>query len=102
MISQVCALQKQYGKTQAELETLVEGFSWALAEYNIADITKAMAQYIKTANDIPAPFDIIKIIEENKKWENFQAPSVETLLRYRAKGIPLSETQKQVLMDAGL
>ncbi|MBP3958366.1 hypothetical protein J8F10_24215 [Gemmata sp. G18] len=62
-LSQVCALQKQYGKTQAELETLVEGFCWALEDYPMDRILGALAQYVRTKSDIPAPADLVAIID---------------------------------------
>lgn len=62
-LSQVCALQKQYGKTQAELETLVEGFCWALEDYPMDRILSALAQYVRIKSDIPAPADLVAIID---------------------------------------
>ena len=97
LLGQTCALQKAYGKTAEELETLVEGFSWALAEYPIDEITLAMAHYIKTASDIPAPADIIKIIERSREIAKIKQPDIETLKRYKAKGIPLSQEQERFL-----
>lgn len=62
-MSRVCALQKQYGKTAAELEVLVEGFSWALEGYSIEEILAALKTYILAHNDIPAPADLMRIID---------------------------------------
>lgn len=56
-------MQKQYGKTAAELETLVEGFCWALEGYEIDEILNAMRQYVARKNDIPTPSDILNIID---------------------------------------
>ena len=67
LLEQVCALQKQYGKTPAELEILVEGFSWVLADHSIVKIMAAMREYIQHNSDIPAPADILKIIEKQSK-----------------------------------
>lgn len=62
-LSKVCALQKQYGKTQAELETLVEGFCWVLGGYPMERILDALAQYVRRNSDIPAPSDLANIID---------------------------------------
>lgn len=62
-LGRVCALQKQYGKTAEELETLVEGFSWALSDYPMPDILNALKQYITSHPDIPAPADLRNIID---------------------------------------
>lgn len=93
-------MQKQYGKTPAELEILVEGFSWVLADHSIVKIMAAMREYIQHNSDIPAPADILKIIEKQSKPPCTEIP-IETLLRYRAKGIPLSQTQSEKLKSAG-
>lgn len=63
ILKMVCELQKQYGKTAANLETLVEGFAWLLEEYTSEEITWSMKQYILNNSDIPAPADIKKIID---------------------------------------
>jgi hypothetical protein len=97
LLSQICALQKAYGKTEHELETLVEGFSWALSDYEMPDILKAMRLYITTHSDIPAPNDIIQIINRMQEYEALVQPSIETLLRYESKGIPLTQAQKEQL-----
>jgi hypothetical protein len=75
----------------------VEGFSWALADYEMPEVIDAMKQYIKTQNDIPAPADIIKIMDTHRAWEKYKNPSIETILNYMKKGIPLSEDQKDKL-----
>lgn len=62
-LGRVCALQKQYGKTTAELETLVEGFAWVLGEYKIDVILDGIAKYVRRSSDIPAPADIMNIID---------------------------------------
>ncbi len=61
-LSRVCALQGQYGKTPAELETLVEGFVWVLGHHPIQSIIDAIGQHIRKSRDIPAPADIEAII----------------------------------------
>jgi hypothetical protein len=61
-LARICALQRQYGKTEAELKVLVEGFCWALSEYHMDSILQAIKQYIKTRPDIPAPADIEAIL----------------------------------------
>lgn len=102
LLSQCCALQKQYGKTPAELETLVEGFSWALADYTMQQIITAMREYVRNASDIPAPADIIKIIEAERE-KNKPVPltefKIETLRRFQEMGISLTPEQ-QAKLDA--
>jgi hypothetical protein len=55
-------LQGQYGKTAAELETLVEGYCWVLGRYPIQTIIDAIGTFIRTSRDIPKPADIEAVI----------------------------------------
>lgn len=66
-LSRVCALQRQYGKTQGELETLVEGFAWALADYAPEQVIAALGQHIRSSPNIPTPSEIIAIIDPPKE-----------------------------------
>lgn len=61
-ISKACALQKQYGKTAAELETLLDGYLWILDDIPTTDILMGMKQYISENNDIPTPADIRAVL----------------------------------------
>lgn len=61
-LAMVCALQQQYGKTQAELEILVEGFSRVLKHYPMDLIIDAIERYTLKSPNIPAPADIENII----------------------------------------
>lgn len=56
-------MQRQYGKTEKELETLVDGFIWALEGYLIDDVMKALKHFVRADPNIPTPSDVIKIIE---------------------------------------
>lgn len=91
-------MQKLYGKTQAELETLVEGFSWALEDYEMSNIIEAFRIYIRNKSDIPAPADIIAILEKKREYDLHVPPSIDDLKRYKSKGIPLSKEQ-QIMLD---
>lgn len=61
-LSQVCRLQHQYGKTEAELKTIVDGFVTFLGHYPFAVIMQALKKFVLTHRDIPAPSDIEAII----------------------------------------
>ena len=62
-IAQCCALQKAYGKTPAEVETLVDGFAMVLGEYPLEDVQQGFREYLKRNSTIPAPADIVNIID---------------------------------------
>lgn len=63
ILSQICKMQKAYGKTAFDLETIVSGFLMFMEEYHMADILRGLKEYMKLKNDIPAPSDIIAIID---------------------------------------
>jgi hypothetical protein len=61
-LGRVCALQREYGKSSAELETLVEGFAWAMAAYPVEDIIRAMGTCVLSHREIPTPSDLLDIL----------------------------------------
>ena len=69
-LSQVCILQRQYGKTEAELETLVEGFCWALDAYEMSQILDAIKRYVLERPEIPTPSEIVSRILVTKEQED--------------------------------
>lgn len=53
-----------------ELETLVEGFAWCMAQYPVELVIRGIGEYIQTHNDIPTPADIRAIIDPVKpEWK---------------------------------
>lgn len=66
-MSKICEMQKAYGKSAVNLSTLVEGFLWVMQGYTMADILNALRVYIRENNDIPAPADLIEIINPKPK-----------------------------------
>lgn len=65
-LRRVCDLQKQYGKTESQLETMVEGFAWVLTDFTMDRIIWAIGEYIRAKSDIPAPADIHLILNPPK------------------------------------
>lgn len=63
VMGRVCSLQRQYGKTPGDLETLVEGFAWAMGRYSVGDVIRAIGEFILAHPDIPTPADIRAIID---------------------------------------
>lgn len=63
-------MQKQYGKTTGQLETVVKGFAWLLDGYDYKLVVNGLKQYLRRHNDIPSPSDIINIIDPPKPvWQ---------------------------------
>lgn len=63
VISQVCDIQKTYGKIPGDLKTLVKGFLWILSDYPMPEIIRGIREYVLENSDIPAPADIKRIID---------------------------------------
>ena len=97
LLSQICILQKTYGKTRDEMETMVEGFAWALAGFEISEIRDAMKEYILENPDVPAPAQILKIIKEKRDFADVVPADIPKLLSYRDKGIKLTPAQRKML-----
>lgn len=69
-LGKVFDLQKQFGKTHAQLGSMVEGYAWVLADYPMERVIWGLGQYMRTKTDIPAPADICLIIDPPPpKWE---------------------------------
>ncbi len=63
VLGQVFDSQKQYGKTTSQLENIVKLFCWVLAEYPVEKVIKGISMYMRDHTDMPAPADIVKIID---------------------------------------
>ena len=65
-LSQTCVLLKLYGKTQAELGTMVEGLCWAIPDFPMGLIIDAMALHVRRKSELPTPADLLAIINPPK------------------------------------
>jgi hypothetical protein len=63
MIGQVMAVQKTYGKSAADLETIVEGYCRFLQTFSMIEIESALEKYILSHDDLPSPSSIAQIID---------------------------------------
>lgn len=98
MLGQVCELQKQYGKTAANLETLVRGFLWVLADYAMTDIIRGIGEYVRRKADIPAPADIVNIIEPPKQeWKPDWPVYIALKKRIQQEGYFVYGSEKEFL-----
>lgn len=55
--------QKRYGESSDTMAAKLNWFKLMLADYDIDQIQSAFIQYAKTKDDIPAPANIIQLIE---------------------------------------
>lgn len=67
MLFQCFAALKVYGKQPEELAAVNAMFQLVLSDYAMADIRKAFGVYLRRHNDLPAPADIVQIIERDGK-----------------------------------
>lgn len=67
VLAQICALQKAYGKTAAELEILVEGFAFVLCDYTAQQITGAIRIFVRNSLEIPTPSEILAILDPREE-----------------------------------
>lgn len=58
---------KIYGKTPQQMESVTRLFKMALADYTYKQIQGALVYYAKNYSEMPAPADIVRIIERNGK-----------------------------------
>lgn len=61
---------KHFGKQVEAMKSYSKVFNIALEDYNILEIRNAFKHYWKTRTDLPAPADIIKLIQADKKEVN--------------------------------
>jgi len=62
LLAQCFLMQKGYGEKAEDALTRDAGFQWILGDYDIEQVKAAFLKYVKTHSDMPAPADIINII----------------------------------------
>ena len=63
LLTQCYDALKVYGKEPEQLPNLIKMFILVLGEYDFATIRKAFTEYLKRRNEMPAPADIVNIID---------------------------------------
>lgn len=87
VIGRVFDLQKQYGKTAAQLETMVDGYCWALKAYPVAMVIDGFREYITRKSDMPSPADIRAIIDPVvEEWQPDKAYYIKLQNIFKAEG----------------
>ncbi len=61
-LGRTIAMQRTYGKQQGDIETMLDGFCWALRDHEPAAVLQALARHIQISPEIPTPHDLIKIL----------------------------------------
>lgn len=67
MLSQSFRALKLYGREPEDFAAIDAMFQLVLADYPIDKIKQAFAVYLKRHNELPAPADIVQIIERDGK-----------------------------------
>lgn len=67
MLTQCFRALKLYGRDADDFDAINAMFQLVLADYPIDKIKQAFAVYLKRHNELPAPADIVQIIERDGK-----------------------------------
>lgn len=66
-VAQCFEALKTYGKEPEQMVAVANMFQMVLADYPIDKIKAAFKTYLKTNSDMPAPADIVRLIERGNK-----------------------------------
>lgn len=69
MLLQTYAMQKKYGDKGDMFEYVEAGWQWLLGDYTLKQISYALESWLRSKSDLPTPSDIIKIIDDEAKYE---------------------------------
>lgn len=77
VLAQTCQMQKTFGKEPGDIKTMVQGFAHFLGDQKIEDVISALEAYVRRNSDIPAPSDLLNIInpprdEWRPDWEFYK------------------------------
>lgn len=74
-------------------------FQVILAECALFEIQRAFIEHVKRSPDLPTPSDIFKLIEKDREYRFIKQPDLETLKRYKERGIKLTPEQTRALLE---
>lgn len=97
LLQQTYACQKTYADKAEMMEYRDGMFQVILAEYAYFEVKKAFVEHIRRSPDLPTPSDIVKLIEEDRKYRLVEQPDIEKLRSYRERGIKLTPMQESLL-----
>lgn len=95
-------MQQQFGKNEADLETLVDGFCWILGDYDTSLVFNGFREYLSNNNNIPTPADIIQIINPRPKPKpkrNWSSTAFIDIKRRSREGQFITDAEKQYCED---
>lgn len=75
-------------------------FQEILKDYALFEIKKAFIEHIKRDSALPTPSDIVKLIEEDRKYRFIEQPDINKLRALKESGIPLTPKQEAMLGQA--
>lgn len=99
VFAKICSLQKQFGKTEAELKTLVDGFVWMLGDQPALKVFEAIKQYVLRNNDIPTPSDVMNIIDPPKEEHKWCVVTFLDIKRRKREGQFVMDHEEQYCSD---
>lgn len=90
---------KVYGKEPEQLDNLGNMFQFMLGGYTYAKIEWAMREYLKRNNQLPAPSDIINIIEPPVEARKWCATTFIDIKRRTREGQFITNDEKKYVQD---
>jgi hypothetical protein len=95
-IGRVFDVQKQFGKTTAQLANVIEGFCWAMKPYPAEHVIWGFSQYILNHSDMPTPSDIVKLIDPKPPAFKPDAPYYISLKKIHKEQGPYGLTLEEI------
>jgi hypothetical protein len=87
VLGQIFDVRKQYGKNAGQLENILAGFCFALQPYSLEAVLNGLAEYMRQRPDMPAPADIVAIIDPKPhEWKPDKAYYVSLKKIYSEQG----------------
>ncbi len=90
---------KTWGKEPEQIKAVNGLFQMVLADYPIEKIRSAFAAYFKTNADMPAPADIVQLIERGNRPKLDRAVYVAICKRHDAERFPQWTSEWQYMRD---
>lgn len=91
-------MQKGFGEKAVDAVARDAGFQWMLGEFTIEQVRVAFKQYVSKNPDLPAPADIINIINPPPPKIDW-ALYIELKKRMRSMGVYVTQEEKQYVRD---
>lgn len=97
VLSVMATIQKNYGR-DFDIKKTIAAWEFILHDCTPSQVAAAAAQYMRQSSDIPAPADLLKIINPPEPQITY-AEYVHALKQHEAAGYPAFGSYGQVIKD---